>query len=154
MSRRIKVLFVCSGNSCRSQIAEGWARLLRGDVIEAHSAGLSVHGLNRVAVRVMAEAGVDIGEHRSKTLQEVGHMTFDYVVTVCSNANEHCPVFPHETRVIHAPFDDPPVLARDAASEEEALDIYRRVRDEIRLFVEGFVERVVSDESSSDEVRE
>jgi len=133
---RLKVLFLCTGNSCRSQMAEGWCRRLKGDLIEAHSAGVEAHGLNENAVKVMAEAGVDISTHRSKQVDELEDMDFDYVVTVCGHANEHCPVFPGKTPVIHVGFDDPPKLARAAATEEEALDCYRRVRDEIKAFIE------------------
>lgn len=131
-----RILFLCTGNSCRSQMAEGWARALRGDEIEAHSAGIETHGLNPRAVKVMAEAGVDISAHRSKLLAELKDITFDYVVTVCGHAHENCPIFPGITRVIHAGFDDPPRLARKAKSEDEALAHYRRVRDEIRAFIE------------------
>ena len=137
---KIKVLFLCTGNSCRSQMAEGWARALKGDVMEAYSAGLSTHGLNPSAVKVMAEAGVDISGHRSKHLNELKDIPFDYVVTVCDNAHESCPLFPGKTRVVHRSFDDPPRLAKDAKSEEEALNHYRRVRDEIRAFVEKMPE--------------
>jgi arsenate reductase len=135
---RLKVLFLCTGNSCRSQMAEGWARHLKGDVIEAYSAGVEVHGLNPRAVKVMAEAGVDISGHRSKHLDELKDVDFDYVVTVCDNAHESCPMFPRNVKIVHAGFDDPPRLAREAQTEEEALKIYRRVRDEIK----GFVERL------------
>jgi arsenate reductase (thioredoxin) len=133
---KIKVLFLCTGNSCRSQLAEGFARRLRGEVIEAHSAGVEPHGLNERAVKVMAEAGVDISGYRSKDVAEVMGVPFDYVVTVCDHAREACPVFPGRAKVVHVGFDDPPWLARDAKSEEEALGHYRRVRDEIRAFVE------------------
>jgi arsenate reductase (thioredoxin) len=133
---KIKVLFLCTGNSCRSQLAEGFARRLRGEVIEAHSAGVEPHGLNERAVKVMAEAGVDISGYRSKNVAEVMGVPFDYVVTVCDHAREACPVFPGRAKVVHVGFDDPPWLARDAKSEEEALGHYRRVRDEIRAFVE------------------
>ncbi|MBK8871930.1 MAG: arsenate reductase ArsC [Elusimicrobia bacterium] len=136
MNRKLKVLFLCTGNSCRSQMAEGWARALKGDLIEAYSAGIETHGLNPRAVRVMAEAGVDISGHRSKNIAEFGGVDFDVVVTVCGHANEHCPVFPGKTKVIHVGFDDPPALAKYAKSEEEALSHYRRVRDEIRRFTE------------------
>jgi arsenate reductase (thioredoxin) len=132
----LKVLFLCTGNSCRSQMAEGWARHLKGDQIEAYSAGIETHGLNRDAVRVMAETGVDISSQCSKQVDELPDVKFDYVVTVCGHANESCPVFPDKTRVIHVGFDDPPRLAADATSEEERLAPYRRVRDEIRAFVE------------------
>ncbi len=134
---KIKVLFLCTGNSCRSQMAEGWRRRLKGDVIEPYSAGIETHGLNPKAVQVMAEAGVDISNHRSKHLEELRDVAFDYVVTVCDNANESCPVFPGEVKRLHVSFDDPPRLARSAKSEEEALGHYRRVRDEIRAFVEN-----------------
>jgi len=136
----MKILFLCTGNSCRSQMAEGWARHLKPGVIEAWSAGLEAHGLNPLAVEVMKEAGVDISTQRSKTLDEVMNVAFDYVVTVCGNANEHCPVFPGTTKMIHMGFDDPPRLAAEAASCEEALPHYRRVRDEIRAFIEKFRE--------------
>ena len=133
---KIKVLFLCTGNSCRSQMAEGWARRLKGDVIEPYSAGIETHGLNPSAVMVMAEAGVDISGHRSKLLDELRDIQFDYVVTVCDHANESCPVFPGTVKRVHVSFDDPPRLAKNARTEEEALGHYRRVRDEIRAFVE------------------
>jgi arsenate reductase len=133
---KIKVLFLCTGNSCRSQMAEGWARQLRGDTIEAYSAGTEPHGLNSRAVAVMKEAGVDISRQTSKRVDAVASIPFDYVVTVCDTANEACPVFPGRARRLHVGFDDPPKLAADAATEAEALGHYRRVRDEIRAFVE------------------
>jgi arsenate reductase len=133
---KLKVLFLCTGNSCRSQMAEGWARHLSGDVIEPSSAGVEPHGMNAHAVKVMAEAGVNILHQRSKHVDEVRHVPFDYVVTVCDHANETCPLFPGRTKVVHVGFDDPPRFAKDARSEEEALGHYRRVRDEIRAFVE------------------
>jgi len=132
----MKILFLCTGNSCRSQMAEGWTRHLKGDVVEAHSAGIGTHGLNPLAVRAMAEAGVDISGQRSKLASELAGVEFDVVVTVCGHANEHCPVFPGKTRVVHVGFDDPPALAAGARTDEEALAHYRRVRDEIRAFVE------------------
>ena len=134
--RKITVLFLCTGNSCRSQMAEGWTRALKGDRIEAFSAGLETHGLNPRAVRVMAEAGVDISGHKSKTVADLPTQQFDFVVTVCDHAHESCPLFPGKTKVVHVGFDDPPRLAKDAKSEEEALAYYRRVRDEIKAFVE------------------
>ena len=135
-TERLKVLFLCTGNSCRSQMAEGWARYLKHDEIEAYSAGIETHGLNPNAVSVMAEAGVDISGHLSKTLIDLVGLQFDYVVTVCSDADKNCPVFPGDTVKRHRGFDDPPKLARTAGSPEESLDHYRRVRDEIRDFVE------------------
>ncbi|MCC7265626.1 MAG: arsenate reductase ArsC [Candidatus Latescibacteria bacterium] len=138
----LKVLFLCTGNSCRSQMAEGFARHLKGDQVEACSAGLEAHGLNPNAVRVMAEAGVDITGQRSKQVDELKGIVFDYVVTVCGHADEHCPVFPGQTRVVHVGFDDPPKLAKDARNEEEALGHYRRVRDEIRQFIDTLPARL------------
>ncbi|HET6250331.1 MAG TPA: arsenate reductase ArsC [Tepidisphaeraceae bacterium] len=132
---KLKVLFLCTGNSCRSQMAEGWARHLKADQLEAYSAGVEPHGMNARAVQVMREAGVDISTHHSKHVNELANVPFDYVVTVCDQANESCPIFPGKTRVVHVGFDDPPRLAKDAKTEEEALGHYRRVRDEIRGFV-------------------
>ena len=140
MTTKLKILFLCTGNSCRSQMAEGWARRLKGDEIEPYSAGIESHGLNARAVKVMAEAGVDISRQRSKTLSEVEDVPFDFVVTLCDHAHERCPLFPGKTKIIHAAFDDPPRLAKDARTEEEALAHYRRVRDEIRAFVEHLPE--------------
>ena len=133
----IRVLFLCTGNSCRSQMAEGFAKSLKAGVIEAHSAGVERHGLNPDAVKVMAEAGVDISGQRSKTVDELPGVSFDYVVTLCGHAAENCPYFPGPATRLHAGFDDPPALARGAADEEARLAPYRRVRDEIRRFVEG-----------------
>lgn len=117
-------------------MAEGWARHLKGDQLEAYSAGVETHGMNPHAVKVMAEAGVDISQQRSKHVSELAGIPFDYVVTVCDRAAESCPVFPGNAKVIHVPFDDPPQLASEAQSEEEKRAVYRRVRDEIRRFVE------------------
>lgn len=132
---RPRILFLCTGNSCRSQMAEGWARRLIGDRFDIHSAGIRAHGLNRVAVQVMADAGVDISSQRSKTIGQLGGIEFDFVVTVCDNAHETCPVFPGKAKKLHQSFDDPPRLAESAASDEEAMAHYVRVRDEIRAFV-------------------
>lgn len=131
----LKILFLCTGNSCRSQMAEGWARCLKADVVEPYSAGVATHGLNPRAVAVMAEAGVDISHHTSKHINELRGIPWDYVITVCDHAAESCPTLPGDVAVVHVPFDDPPRLARDAKTEEEALQPYRRVRDEIRDFV-------------------
>src|SRR5690606_26752081 len=128
------------GNACRSQMSEGWARHLRGDQIDAYSAGVAPHGLDPRAIRVMAEAGVDISAHTSKHLDTLLHLPFDYVVTVCDNAAGSCPMFPGDSRKIHRSFEDPPALARRAQSEEQALDHYRRVRDEIRAYIETLPE--------------
>ena len=144
MSQKLRVLFLCTGNSCRSQMAEGWARHLKGDQIEAYSAGIAQHGLNPLAVKVMSEAGVDISGHQSKTLDELKGVELDYVVTVCDHAHETCPWFPAKAKVIHVGFDDPPRLAREAKSEDEAIQHYRRVRDEIRDFVATLPEALES----------
>ena len=133
---KLKILFLCTGNSCRSQMAEGWTRHLKGDLIEVRSAGIETHGLNPLAVKVMAEAGVDISHHASTHVEELLHIHFDYVITVCDHAAERCPIFPGQAEVIHHGFDDPPKLAAHDANEEEALSHYRRVRDEIKAFVE------------------
>ena len=133
---KAKVLFLCTGNSCRSQMAEGWARHLQGDLIEAYSAGIKKHDLNPHAVKVMAEAGVDISGQYSKTVADLSPVQFDYVVTVCSHASETCPAFPGQAKVVHVGFDDPPALTKNLPKGEEKLAVYRRVRDEIRRFVE------------------
>jgi arsenate reductase (thioredoxin) len=134
--KKVKVLFLCTGNSCRSQMAEGWARHLKGDNLEPYSAGVEPHGMNNLAIQVMEEAGVDISGQHSKHVDELKDVPFDYVVTVCDDAHETCPIFPGKTKVVHVGFDDPPRLAKDARSEADAVGHYRRVRDEIRTFIE------------------
>lgn len=124
-------------------MAEGFARALKGQTIEAYSAGTQPHGLNPVAVRVMSEVGVDITSQRSKHLDEMQNVDLDYVVTVCDHAHEACPLFPGLTKVVHVGFDDPPRLAKDAKNEAEALPHYRRVRDEIRRFIESLPQSLV-----------
>jgi arsenate reductase len=146
---KLKVLFLCTGNSCRSQMAEGWARALRSDTIEPFSAGITPHGVNPLAVKVMAEAGVDISGHRSQHVADLNDIPLDLVVTVCDQANEACPVFPGKTKRLHIGFDDPPRLAANAKTEEEALPHYRRVRDEIRQFIERLRDVVPVDGSTS-----
>jgi arsenate reductase len=134
--KKLKILFLCTGNSCRSQMAEGWTRALKNDLFEAYSAGIEPRALDPNAVKVMAEVGVDISSHRSKHLDELKDIDFDYVITVCDNAHESCPMFQGKTKVVHVGFDDPPRLAKQAKTEEDALDIYRRVCNEIKAFVE------------------
>jgi arsenate reductase (thioredoxin) len=136
MARKVRILFLCTGNACRSQMAEGWARKLKADEIEAFSAGTAPAGVDPRAVKVMAEAGVDISRQLSKHVETLKGVEFDYVVTLCDSAAENCPWFPGPTKTVHRGFDDPPKLAKDAKTEEEALAHYRRVRDEIRAFVE------------------
>ncbi len=140
MSKK-KVLFLCTGNSCRSQMAEGWTRHLHGDKLEVASAGVIRHGVDPRAVQVMAEAGVDISQQNSKTIDELPDQNFDTVITLCDQANESCPLFPGQVLRLHQGFDDPPALARQAASQEEALKGYRRVRDEIKEFVRRLPQR-------------
>jgi arsenate reductase (thioredoxin) len=144
MSKKIRVLFLCTGNSCRSQMAEGWTRHLKGDVIEPYSAGIETHDLNLHAVEVMAETGVDISGYRSKHIDTFKDISLDAVITVCGHAHETCPFFPGNCKVMHIGFDDPPQMAKKlaakGASEEEQLDCYRKVRDEIKSFVETLPE--------------
>lgn len=145
---KLKVLFLCTGNSCRSQMAEGWARALKGDTIEAYSAGVETHGMNPNAIKVMAEAGVDITGQYSKKADALMDVPLDVVVTVCGHANETCPMWlGNKARVVHVGFDDPPKLAKTAKSEEEALGHYRRVRDEIRAFVSNLENRIEQKET-------
>ncbi len=149
--QKLKVLFLCTGNSCRSQMAEGWTRCLKGDAIEPYSAGIEPRGLDPRAVQVMAEAGVDISGQHAKGVEALKDIQFDYVVTVCDQAHESCPLFPGRTRVVHVGFDDPPRLAKGAKNEHEALRHYRRVRDEIRRFVESLPESLESEKGFVDE---
>lgn len=117
-------------------MAEGWARALKSDIIEAYSAGIETHGLNPNAVRAMREAGVDISGQKSQHVDEFKDLVFDYVITVCGNANENCPIFNGNAKIIHVGFDDPPAMAKELDNEEDAFACYQRVRDEIRSFIE------------------
>lgn len=132
-------------------MAEGWARHLKGKQLEACSAGIEKHGLNPCAVRVMAEAGVDISRQYSKTIADLGPLQFDYVVTVCGHANEVCPIFPGKAKVVHVGFEDPPSLTRHLPEGEQKLAVYRRVRDEIRRFVETLPESLPALGASANE---
>ena len=139
----MNILFLCTGNSCRSQMAEGWTNHLKPDTLTAYSAGVETHGLNPRAVKVMAEVGIDISNNVSKLVADLpADLEFDYVVTVCGNAHENCPYFPAKTRVMHVGFDDPPTLTRTMTDEGSVLAVYRRVRDEIRSFVETLPESI------------
>ena len=137
-----KVLFLCTGNSCRSQMAEAWVNSLRNEEWQAYSAGIETHGMNQNAVAVMGESGVDMSTHFSKHVDEVSDENFDMVITVCDHAAQNCPTLDQHTKntnttIKHVPFDDPPKLALEAASNEDALNSYRRVRDQIKDFVES-----------------
>ena len=140
MTAKTKLLFLCTGNSCRSQMAEAWTRHLKGDLYEVFSAGIEAHGLNPSMVKVMAEVGIDVTGQTSDLVTKYLDAGLDVVVSVCSHADENCPVFPGKVRRVHRGFDDPPKLARElaalGASPEEQLEPYRRVRDQIRAWVE------------------
>lgn len=146
MKKLLRILYLCTGNSCRSQMAEGWTRHLKGEIIQAFSAGVEVHGLNPHAVTVMAEAGVDISRQVSKHVREFSNTDLDAVITVCDHARESCPYFPTRARMVHVGFDDPPALAREVAEKgggaDARLDCYRKVRDEIRAFVEALPDNI------------
>ena len=141
---KLRILFLCTGNSCRSQMAEAFTRHLKGDQIEALSAGVAPKGIDPRAIKAMSEAGIDISRQGSKSVDQVINRQFDYVVTLCDNAQKTCPSFPGATRVIHVGFDDPPKLATTARDEEEAMVHYRRVRDEIKAFVETLPESLLA----------
>ena len=134
---KLKVMFLCTGNSCRSQMAEGWAEHLKGESIESFSAGVDPGKLNERAVEVMAEAGVDISGHRPKHADDLCGIEFDYVVTVCDHAHETCPVFGGGAKVVHRKFDDPSFVI---GTRDEVMSEFRRVRDEIRDFVASMPE--------------
>jgi len=140
MPEKLKILYLCTGNSCRSQMAEAWTRLLKGDRFDAYSAGVAPKAVDPRAIKAMAEAGIDISEQKSKDVHALGNMEFDFVITLCDNARESCPYFPAKTKLIHQSFEDPPNLAEGAKSEEKAMIHYRRVRDEIKAFVETLPE--------------
>ena len=147
MAEKKRILYLCTGNSCRSQMAEAWTRHLKGDLLEPYSAGVEPRDVDRRAIKAMAEAGIDISGQKSKDIDALGNMEFDYVVTLCDNARESCPYFPAKTKLVHKGFDDPPKLAEKAENEEEAMAHYRRVRDEIRAFVETLPEGLLGSRS-------
>ncbi len=134
------ILFLCTGNSCRSQMAEGWGRRLQAGNFDFYSAGIEKHGKNPNAINVMSEVGVDISSQESQTVDELPVDSFDYVITVCGHADDNCPYFPAKTKIIHHGFEDPPKLALAFTNKEEQLDCYRKVRDEIKLFVENIAD--------------
>jgi arsenate reductase len=130
------IMFLCTGNSCRSQMAEGWCRKIWGEEFNVYSAGTKKHGMNEKAIQVMKESGVDISTHFSKTIDELPNIPFNFVITVCDAAKENCPYFP-AGKIIHVGFQDPPALTRKMKSEEEMLVVYRKVRDEIHEFIKN-----------------
>ena len=146
IQNKTKILFLCTGNSCRSQMAEGLAKSLKSGTVEAYSAGTEPKGVDPRAVKAMAEIGIDISGNRSKHVDEFSGIEFDFVVTLCGHAQETCPFFPGKTKMVHRGFEDPPLLAGGAKSEEEAMVHYRRVRDEIRLFIETIPESLMEKE--------
>lgn len=139
---KIRVLFVCTANACRSQMAEGWARHLKADVIEAHSAGVWPAWVSSRATRVMGEAGVDISSHKSKHINDLAEIEFDYVVTLCDNARKQCPSFGGNARLVHRAFSDPVMMM---GTDEQTLAAFRETRDRIRAFVETLPESLEAD---------
>jgi arsenate reductase len=144
---KVRILYLCTGNSCRSQMAEAFTNTLKGHQFEAYSAGVFPKGVDPRAIKAMAEVGIDISGQRSKNSRELLGLDFDFVVTLCDNAREACPYFPARTRVMHRGFDDPPKLAAAAGNEEEAMMHYRRVRDEIKAFVETLPDALKEEQS-------
>jgi len=143
----VRVLFLCTGNSCRSQIAEGWARALGGDGLEFQSAGIEAHGKNRRALQVMQEAGLDISGQESTRLTDDMLNWAELVVTVCGHADEHCPVLPPGTRKEHWPLNDP---AKATGNDTEIITVFRTSRDEIRQRVESLIARLRSERVESE----
>ena len=139
---KIKVLFLCTGNSCRSQLAEGWARHLKSDVMDVYSAGVDPGQINTKAIAIMAEAGVDISMQQPKHLDTLKGIDFDYVVTLCNDAREQCPIFPSCPKHIHQLFTDPSFMD---SSEDEIMAAFRNLRDEIRKFIETMPDSLISE---------
>jgi arsenate reductase len=133
--KEFKILFLCTGNSCRSQMAEAFARHLIKDRIDAYSAGTTPKAVDPRAIKAMSEIGIDISRQQSKSLDDIKDMEFDFVITLCDNAQKTCPTIPAKTSVFHMGFDDPPKLAANCRNDDEAMGHYRRVRDEIKTFV-------------------
>lgn len=141
----MRVLFLCTGNSCRSQMAEGWARALGGDRLQVESAGIEAHGKNPRAIAVMAEAGVDISGQESTRLEPAMLEGADLVITVCGHADEHCPLLPPGTRKVHWPLEDP---AKAAGAEEAVMEVFRGTRDEVRRRVERLLAELQTEEKN------
>ncbi len=141
---KIKVLFLCTGNSCRSQIAEGLARYLKANSIDAYSAGIRPIGVSSRAIKVMSEEGMDISMQQSQHLDEFSEIDFDYVITLCDNAAENCPVFTGKAKVLHRPFEDPYFAS---GSENDIMETFRKVRNEIKIFIEAMPDNLKGSES-------
>lgn len=140
-----RILFLCTGNSCRSQMAEGWCRHLWSDRYDCFSAGTQKHGMNTRAVKSMLETGIDISKHFSKTTNELPENNFDFVVTVCNAAKEACPYFPGG-KIVHVGFQDPPQLTKDITNEADIMNIYNQVRDEIKKAIQKLPELLGDDQ--------
>ncbi len=143
MENKTTILFLCTGNSCRSQMAEGWTRHLQSDLIEPYSAGINPVGVSRRAIRVMKEAGVDISQQSSKHVDDLLGVDFDYVVTLCDYAREYCPVFPDKVSLIHKGFEDPALVM---GSDKEIMDAFRKTRDKIKAFIEALPESLEAED--------
>lgn len=135
------IVVLCTGNSCRSQIAEGYLRHFAGDLAKIYSAGIETHGVNPRAIQIMAEDGIDISKHTSNNVNEYLDIPFDYVITVCDNANEACPYFPGNVKRFHFNFPDP---AKAQGTEEEIMNEFRRVREMIKVYAEDFVQNHIA----------
>jgi arsenate reductase len=142
MTKKLKILFLCTANACRSQMAEGWARHLKGDCIEAYSAGVAPGKVSSRAIAVMKEVGIDISARYSKHVDDLSWIDFDYVITVCDNAHRQCPIFPGKAKTMHIAFEDP---AAATGTPEEVLAVFRKVRDQIRKFIEKLPEILSSE---------
>jgi arsenate reductase len=136
-----KILVLCTGNSCRSQLAEGYLRHFAGNKAEVYSAGVETHGVNPRAIAVMAEDGIDISGHTSNNMNEYRDIAFDYVITVCDNAKERCPFFPSSAQQFHHNFPDP---AKASGSEQEIMDQFRAVREQVKQYSAAFVSEHLS----------
>lgn len=134
----ITILVLCTGNSCRSQIAEGYLRHFAGDKAEVYSAGVETHGVNPKAIQIMKEDGIDISKHTSNNIDEYYALDFDFVITVCDSAKENCPFFPTKAARFHQNFPDP---AKATGSAKEIDEAFRNVREQIKKYSQEFIEQ-------------
>ena len=139
---KTRVLFLCTANACRSQMAEGWARRLKSETIEAYSAGVWPARVSSRAIKVMGEAGVDISSQKSQHVDDFAEIEFDYVITLCDNAKEQCPAFTDKAKLVHRAFDDPVMMI---GTDDQIVAAFRQTRDEIRAFVETLPEGLEGD---------